>query len=140
MRLSMRLSAVRRLALSGALLLAATTAAAAQRLLADVTGKWTVAVNMNGTTSESQITFKQSGDTLSGVIVTEQAGSRPLEGTVSGDTVRFRFSIDMQGTAMEIRAGGLLRDKDSIEGAFVLPNDMGSFNFMAKRQAPSLNP
>ena len=137
----MRCSPLRRFAISGALLLAATTtAAAAQRLLADVTGKWKVSLNMNGTPSESQITFKQSGDSLSGVIVTEQTGSRPLEGSVSGDTVRFRFSVDIQGTSMEIRAGGLLRDKDSIEGAFVLPNDMGSFNFMAKREAPPSTP
>ena len=130
----MRTLPLRRLAVTGALLLAATTAAAAQRFLADVSGKWKVAVNMGGNTSESLITFKQSGDTLSGVIVTEQAGARPLTGTVSGDTVRFRFDIDAQGTLLEIRAGGLLRDKDSIEGAFVLPSDMGSFTFLAKRE------
>lgn len=130
----MRTFALRRLAVTGALLLVATTAAAAQHLLADVSGKWKASVNMGGNTSDSFITFKQSGDTLSGVIETEQAGTRPLHGTVSGDTVRFLFTIDAQGTAMEIRAGGLLRDKDSIEGAFVLPNDMGSFTFLAKRQ------
>lgn len=131
----MRTIALRRLAATAALLLTATTAAAAQ-LLADVSGKWHVAVNMGGNTSESLITFKQSGDTLSGVIETEQAGTRPLSGTISGDTVRFRFDIDAQGSLLEIRAGGLLRDKDSIEGAFVLPNDMGSFTFLAKRQQP----
>jgi hypothetical protein len=130
----MRTFALRRLPVMAALLLATTTAAAAQRVLADVTGKWKVAVNMGGNTSESLITFKQSGDTLSGIIETEQTGTRSLTGTISGDTVRFRFDIDAQGTLLAIRAGGLLRDKDSIEGAFVLPNDMGSFTFLARRQ------
>jgi ABC-type sugar transport system substrate-binding protein len=130
----MRMFALRRLAVTAALLLAATTAAAAQRFLSDITGKWKVAVSMGGNTSESFLTVKQSGDTLSGVIETEQAGSRPIVGTVSKDTVRFEFAIDMQGTALEIRAGGLLKDNDSIEGEFVLPNGMGSFPFTAKRQ------
>ena len=130
----MRFSALRRFAVTGALLLAATTAAAAQRFLADVSGKWKVAITMNGSASESLVTLKQSGDTLSGVIESQQVGSRPLTGMVTGDTVRFQFSIDMQGSALEIRVGGLLKDKDSMEGEFVLPNGMGSFPFAAKRE------
>lgn len=116
-----------------ALFLAATTAVA-QRHFADVSGKWRVGVAMGDRTSESLVTFKQTGDTLSGVIETQEAGSRPLEGMVKGDTVQFDFTIELQGNMLAIHADGVLKDKDNLSGQMSLPNGMGQFPFAAKRE------
>ena len=122
-----------RLPLITVALLLVVTAAVAQSALADVTGKWKFSVVAGGRTSESTVTFKQSGDSLSGVIETEQAGSRELVGSVSKDTVRFAFAFEMQGNKVEIRAAGIVRDSVTIDGEFALPNGVGAFPFTAKR-------
>ena len=130
----MRTFISRRLFASAALLLSvATVAAAAQRVFADVSGKWAVAVDMQGTTSESQLTLKQEGDALTGVIESAQIGSRNIAGNVKGDTVRFAFSVDMGGQVLDIRAAGLLTDKDNMSGQIELAG-MGAAPFVAKRQ------
>jgi hypothetical protein len=132
----MRTSSIRRSFVAAALLCAATTAAAAQGLFADVTGKWNVTINTGGNVTESVVTLKQSGDSLTGTIESAQTnGSRNLVGTVKSDTVRFGFSIEMQGNTLEISVGGLVKDKDTIEGEMALPNGAATFPFTAKRQA-----
>ncbi|HYW30311.1 MAG TPA: hypothetical protein VE869_02310 [Gemmatimonas sp.] len=111
-----------------------TTAVAAQRMFADVTGKWEISLSMNGAASTSMLDVTQKGDSISGTIESEQIGSRAIAGTVKGDTVRFGFSVDMQGNVLEITAGALVKDKDSMEGEIALPNGMGAFPFSAKRK------
>ncbi len=112
----------------------ASVTVAAQRALADLSGKWLMSISMQGNTSQSTVNFKQSGDSLSGTIEMEQIGTRNLVGTVKGDTVRFTFSVDMQGNVLELYGAGLLKDKDSIDGQLDLPQGMGSIPFAAKRQ------
>ncbi len=130
----MRSFTPRRLLAATALLLSiATVATAAQRAFADVSGKWAVAVDMQGTTNESMLTLKQEGEALTGVIESEQIGSRNLAGNVKGDTVRFAFSVDMGGQVLDIRAAGLLKDKDNMTGQLELAG-MGAAPFTAKRQ------
>jgi hypothetical protein len=133
----MRTPSIRRSLLTAAFLFAATATAAAQGLFADVTGKWNVSVNTGGRVTESVVTLKQTGDSISGTIESEATGgARELVGTIKSDTVRFGFSIQMQGNTIEIAAGGLLKDKDTIEGEMALPNGAGTFPFTAKRQQP----
>lgn len=115
-------------------LAAATATAYAQHAFADVSGKWRVELSMGDRATESLLTLKQAGDTLSGTIESEQVGTRPLEGMMKGDTVRFNFSVDMQGNVLAISVGGVLKDKDTMSGEFALPNGMGTFPFSAKRQ------
>ncbi|MES2524710.1 MAG: hypothetical protein V4617_18585 [Gemmatimonadota bacterium] len=130
----MRTFSSRGLAVAASLLLAVTTTAvAAQRMFADVTGKWEISLSMNGSATSSTLDVTQKGDSLSGTITSEQIGSRNIIGTVKGDTVRFGFSIDMQGNVLEISAGALVKDKDSMEGELALPGGQGAFPFTAKR-------
>ena len=123
-------------ALAAALLLSVTAAAAAataQRMFADVSGKWSfTAETPNGATT-SLLTAKQSGDSLSGTLDIEQMGSRPVAGVVKGDTVRFWFSVDAGGQMLEIRGQGLLTDANNMAGQLELAG-MGTFPFTAKRQ------
>ena len=124
----------RRLVAFAVMLSLASVTVAAQRTLADVSGKWLMSISMQGNTSQSTVNFKQTGDSLSGTIEMEQIGTRNLVGTVKGDTVRFAFSVDMQGNVLELYGAGLLKDKDSIDGQLDLPQGMGSIPFAAKRQ------
>ncbi len=116
------------------LLSVATVTAAAQRAFADVSGKWLFSVATPDRTQESIMTLKQEGDLLTGIVEIEQMGTRNLAGSVKGDTVRFAFSIDMQGTQLDLRGAGLLSDKDNFTGQLELPSGMGMFPFTAKRQ------
>lgn len=131
----MRIPSPRRLFAAAVMLFSvATVTAAAQRAFADVSGKWLFSVATPDRTQESIMTLKQEGDLLTGIVEIEQMGTRNLAGSVKGDTVRFAFSIDMQGTQLDLRGAGLLSDKDNFTGQLELPNGMGMFPFSAKRQ------
>lgn len=131
----MRTSSFRRSLVAAVSIFAATAVATAQGVFADVSGKWNVSVNTGGRATESVITLKQSGDSLTGTIESEATGgTRNLIGKVTADTVRFGFSLEMQGNTIEIAAGALLKDKDTMEGEMALPNGAGTFPFTAKRQ------
>lgn len=121
-------------ALAAAVLLSVSAAAAtAQRMFADVSGKWSfTAETPNGATT-SLLTAQQKGDSLSGTLDIEQMGVRPIAGVVKGDTVRFWFSIDMGGQMLDIRGQGLLTDPDNMAGQLELAG-MGTFPFTAKKQ------
>lgn len=131
----MKLLSPRPILLAAALMVAAASASAAtHRILADLTGKWVVSVSTPDRSSQSVIDWKQTGDSLSGTVELEGMGNRAITGTVKGDSVRFAFSIDMQGQVLEIRGAGVVRDKDTMDGQLHLPNNMGSFPYAGKRQ------
>lgn len=83
--------------------------------------------------NESAVVLKQEADALTGTIESQMLGMAKLAGSVKGDTVRFAFTIDIQGMQFELRAGGLVKDKDNISGQLEAPNGMGSFPFSMKR-------
>lgn len=49
-------------------------------------------------------------------------GVSKLAGTVKGGTVRFAYTIDVQGMQFELRASGVAKDKDNIAGSLEAPN------------------
>ncbi len=106
--------------------------ATAQRMFADVSGKWTFTVDAPNGQTNSLATFKQEGEALTGTLEIEQFGTRQLTGSVKGDTVRFAFTIDMGGQIAEIQSTGVLKDKDSLAGQMELAG-MGAFPWSAKR-------
>ena len=118
-----------------ALLLAATTAvtATAQRVLADITGNWTMTVVGPQGAMESGVVFKQAGDSLTGTVTSEMFGAAKLVGFVKGDTVGFAYAIAVEGMEFELSAGGMVKDKNNIAGEVIAPAGMGSFPFTMKR-------
>lgn len=118
-----------------AAILATTTVvtATAQRLLADISGKWTMTVAGPEGANESAIVFKQEAEALSGTIENQMLGAAKLAGTVKGDTVKFAFTVSVQDMQFELRAGGTIKDKDNISGQLEAPNGMGTFPFTIKR-------
>jgi hypothetical protein len=111
---------------------AASAAAAAPRLLVDLTGKWTfTAVTPQGAQA-STLTVTQKADSISGMLESP-LGSAPVAGVVKGDTVKFAFQLDMGGQALVINGAGVIKDKDNMEGAIDVAG-MGVMPFTATRQ------
>ena len=127
-------STSRRLMASALLLMSAVSVAAAQRLLADISGTWIVSGQSPNGATESTAVFKQDGTALTGTIDIADIGSAKVAGTVKGDTVRFGFSIDVQGNQIPVQVSGVLKDKDNMAGTIVLPAEMGTYPYTAKRK------
>lgn len=59
-------------------------------MAADITGKWTFAVDLGGQGGSPKFTFQQKGEALTGTY-SGQLGEAALKGTVKGDRVEFGF-------------------------------------------------
>jgi len=99
----------------------------------NVTGDWDVTVVSPQGTNTTPVTFKQEGDKVSGVFKGAQ-GSLPFEGgTVTGNELKFSFTITTQGMQLPITLVG------KIEGETIAGKaDFGGFaegDWTAKRSA-----
>ena len=104
------------LMLTVAMSLTALSTAAAQ----SVAGEWDGAMNTPGGPRPMKLVFVQSGETLSGT-VKRASGDVPLEGTVKGTAVKFRYMINYNGSpiAMEVTstlAGNEMKGSVDIAG------------------------
>lgn len=124
---------LRRLVASVALLgAAASVAAAAPRLFADLTGKWNVTISAPDQSRQALLTWTQKGDSLAGTIETE-IGTAAIRGVTKGDSVYFGFTLDMGGQQLVLNGAGAMKDKDNMAGMLDLAG-MGAFPFSAQRQ------
>ena len=99
----------------------------------DVTGKWLFTVQTDNGTGTPTVTFKQQGDSLSGHYSSQLLGERELTGAVKDNRITFKFSSEVQGTALTVTYSGTIENKDSMKGSV----DLGGFasgSFTAKRQ------
>ena len=124
----------RRILASAVLLLSAVSVAAAQRVLADISGTWVVSAQSPNGAGESTAVFKQDGAALTGTLDIPDLGIAKLAGSVKGDTVNFSFAIDVQGNQIPVQVSGLIKDKNNMAGTISLPQDMGSYPYTAKRK------
>jgi hypothetical protein len=100
--------------IAAAAVVASVTAvsATAQRLLVDVTGKWTFAVVTENGTGTPTVVLKQEGEKLTGTYESARMGLRPIEGTVKKDSINFA----LKGGEVELRFIGIVVDKDNMKG------------------------
>jgi hypothetical protein len=90
------------------LMILATAPAFAQT---SVAGDWEVTINSPQGASTANMTLKQDGDKVSGVIK-NQMGQLPFEGaTLTGDELKFTFTVNFQGTPLPITLTGKVKDK-----------------------------
>lgn len=127
------MSLFRRLIASAAIVtVAASVATAAPRILADLTGKWTVTVATPDGSQPSTLTVTQKNDSISGTLES-QLGSAPVAGVVKGDSVKFAFALDLGGQQLVINGLGTIKDKDNWSGVLDVQG-MGAMPFSAVRQ------
>src|SRR5437762_8079843 len=111
----MRSRAVRWTMIAAAAMLAAAPAAAGQAAKVDVTGKWAFAVETTAGSGTPTITLKQDGEKLTGHY-SGQLGETDLTGTVKGQDITFKFSVDAQGTMLDFVYTGTIESKDALKG------------------------
>ncbi|MBP6771494.1 MAG: hypothetical protein KA154_00775 [Gemmatimonadaceae bacterium] len=120
-----------RLSVVAALVLSAATAAA-QHVLADFGGTWSVVVEGPQGPMNSELALTQKGDTVAGEFSSE-IGKAPVSGMVKGDSIKLAFGLDMGGQQLSLVVTGALKDKDNL-GGVIEAAGMGGFPFTAARK------
>jgi hypothetical protein len=110
----------------------AARAGAGQAAKVDVTGKWAFNVETAAGSGTPVMTFKQDGEKLTGHY-SGQLGEADLTGTVKGQDIEFKFSVDLQGQTLNAVYSGTVDGKDSMKGKVDLVG-LGEGTFTAKRQ------
>ena len=98
----------------------------------DVTGKWTLNVETSAGAGQPTFTFKQDGEKLTGHY-TGTFGEADLTGTVKGQDISFKFSVDAQGNMLDCIYTGTIESKDALKGKVSIVG-LGDGTFTAKRQ------
>ena len=101
---------------------------------ADVTGKWAADVpGRGGNTQKVTMDLKADGDKLTGSISNPQGETAISDGKVSGDTVTFTVTREMQGNTMKMNYTGKVSG-DEIKFSVVREGGQGQAReFTAKR-------
>jgi hypothetical protein len=115
-----------------AVLFGGTIGGAAQAAKVDVTGKWAFNVETAAGSGTPTMTFKQEGEKLTGHY-SGQLGEADLTGTVKGEAIEFKFTVDVQGQQLNAAYSGTVDGKDSMKGKVDLVG-LGEGTFTAKRQ------
>src|SRR5689334_19106056 len=120
------------LATALAAIVIAAAAVAGQASKVDVTGKWTFNVETSAGSGTPTITLKQDGDKLTGHY-SGQLGEADLTGTVKGQDIAFKFSVDAQGNNLDCTYTGTVEGKDALKGKVNIAG-LADGTFTAKKQ------
>jgi hypothetical protein len=120
------------LATALAVLAIGTAALTAQASKVDVTGKWLFNVETAAGSGTPTITLKQDGDKLTGHY-SGQLGEADLTGTVKGQEIAFKFSVDAQGNNLDCTYTGTIEGKDALKGKVNIAG-LADGTFTAKKQ------
>ena len=115
-----------------ALVAVSSIAATAQAAKTDVTGKWAFAVETAAGSGTPTMTFKQDGEKLTGHY-SGQLGEADFTGTVKGQDVSFKFTVDAQGNLLDVAYTGTVESKDTMKGKVSIVG-LGDGTFTAKKQ------
>src|SRR5712671_664021 len=96
-----------------AIVAVSSIAVLAQAAKTDVTGKWGFAVETAAGAGTPTITLKQDGEKLTGHY-SGQLGEADLAGSVKGQDVSFKFTVDVQGNVFECTYTGTAENKDAM--------------------------
>ena len=100
----------------------------------DLTGKWMLSVVTENGTGTPSVEFRQDGEKLTGTYVSNAMGTRSLEGTVKGDTMRFVLSASMGGEGVTLTYVARIVTADSLDG-YVDFAGMGQAKLTGRRSA-----
>jgi hypothetical protein len=104
----------------------------AQAAKVDVTGKWLFTVDTGAGSGTPTITLQQEGETLTGHY-SGQLGEADLKGSVKGQEIAFKFSVDAQGVKLDCTYTGSIESKDALKGKVDI-SGLANGTFTAKRQ------
>ncbi len=99
---------------------------------ADPNGNWSVWVDAGGNPIQVDISLKQTGSDISGLMTSEMGGGTFESGKIAGNKVSGMINATMQGQSMQIQMNGKI-DGDKISGTMNVPG-LGQFPFSGSRQ------
>ncbi len=99
----------------------------------DVTGKWTITMEMSMGTATPGLELKQDGTKITGNY-TGRYGTFPLEGTVKDRTIQFSFQMGAEGQTVTMSfSGEVAADSQTMKGTASL-GEMGDATWSAKKE------
>jgi len=101
----------------------------------DVTGKWTMNVMSDAGSGTPTVTFKQTGDSLSGHYSSQNLGERDFTGAIKDGKIEFGFNAESGGQAFSMYFSGTVESADSMKGSIDFAG-MATGSFTARRQKP----
>ena len=128
----MRTMCVRAAAIAVAVVLGVSADVAGQAAKVDVTGKWAFSVETAAGSGNPTLTMKQDGEKLTGHY-SGQLGESDFTGTLKGQAIYIKFTIDVQGNQLEYIYDGTVESKDALKGKVSIVG-LGDGTFTAKRQ------
>ncbi len=99
----------------------------------DLTGNWSVTVELPNMTATPTMVLKQEGEKLTGDYVSAQYGKFAITGTLKGADVTFSFPMAVEGNSMTVTYTGTVDKDGGIKGA-VTYGDMMSGTFYAAKK------
>ena len=99
----------------------------------DVTGTWIFQVETQAGSGTPTVTFKQSGDKLTGHYSSTNLGEADLMGTVKGRAIAFTFAASVQGMTLDVAYSGTIESNNAIKGKINIVG-LAEGTFTAKRQ------
>ena len=127
----MRQGYARLAALVGVVTFSSAIAFAGQAAKVDVTGKWAFNVETAAGSGTPTLTMKQDGEKLTGHF-SGQLGEADFTGTVKGQAIYIKFTIDVQGNQLDYIYDGTVESKDALKGKVSIVG-LGDGTFTAKR-------
>ena len=115
-----------------ALLIAAASAVHAQQKI-DVTGAWLFNVD-TGTPGTPTVTFKQTGDQLTGHYSSATLGEADFKGTLKGQDITFSFAADAGGQAVDVVYKGTVSSNNDMKGTIDVAGGAVTGTFTGKRK------
>ena len=99
----------------------------------DVTGSWTFTVTTGSGTGSPIVTFKQTGDSLSGHYSSQTFGEVDFRGTIKDGKIAFSFGTQVQGYTLNVSYAGTVESADSMKGTVEI-TQLGAGTFTAVRK------
>lgn len=86
----------------------------------DMTGTWSLSVDIQGQVSNPSMTLEQDGTALTGHYSSEALGETDVEGTVDGNNVTVTFDVNVGGQGGTVTYTGTVDDEGVWSGQFSL--------------------
>lgn len=86
----------------------------------DMTGEWSLEVDVQGQISNPSLTLEQDGTALTGTYSSAQLGEADVTGTVDGNTVVVTFEVSAGGLGGTVEYSGTVGDDGVWSGNFTL--------------------
>lgn len=97
----------------------------------NVTGKWSLALQVPGETVDVVLDLKQDGDAVTGTLTSNHASGKIGKGTYKEKKLSATASVEIQGSPTDVQIEGAV-DGDKITGSITVPG-MGSFPYTGSK-------